>query len=79
VYRNTHRPELSVYLVNALVPENPEIEVVAQRRDRLQHELRLDYRVGAAAPPAPAWRFAAAATMVGLMTIVLFRRRRRAR
>ena len=78
VYQNTHRPELSVYLVNALVPKRPEIEVIGQRRDRRQHELRLDYLVGTSGSPAPAWRFVAAAGMAGMMTLMIWRRRRRA-
>jgi hypothetical protein len=77
VYRNSHRPELSVYLVNALVPKSPDIEVLGQRRDRQQHELRLDYRVGSSTP-APAWRVLAAAGMAGMMTAMIWRRRRHA-
>jgi len=32
-FLNTHRPESSVYLVNALVPENPRIQLGDPRRD----------------------------------------------
>lgn len=52
VYRNTHWPEKSVYLVNALVPGNARIQLRAQRRDRAQHGLTLDYRVASEAPSA---------------------------
>jgi hypothetical protein len=44
-YLNTHRPESSVYLVNALVPTSPRIQISDQRRDVAQHGLTLDYLV----------------------------------
>jgi hypothetical protein len=53
---NTHRPESSVYLVNALVPGNPHIQLTDQERDREQHGLTLDYTV--AADSSPVWKFA---------------------
>ena len=49
-FSNTHRPESSVYLVNALVPENRRIQLGDPRRDRAQHSLTLDYTVIAQAP-----------------------------
>ena len=45
-YLNSHRPEASVYLVNALVPENPRIQIARQQRDQAQHGLTVDYSVG---------------------------------
>ena len=50
-YVNEHRPEMSVYLVNALVPADPRIRITDQRRDPSQHRLTLDYDVTA----HPAW------------------------
>jgi hypothetical protein len=47
---NTHQPESSVYLVNALIPENPRIQLGDPRRDRAQHSLTLDYTVRAETP-----------------------------
>lgn len=44
-FLNLHRPELSVYLVNALVPDNRSIEIRDQRRDIAQHGITLDYSV----------------------------------
>jgi len=44
-YANNHRPLASVYLVNALVPTDPRIEIVQQRRDVAQRVLMLEYRV----------------------------------
>ena len=45
-YLNSHRPEASVYLVNALVPENRRIRIARQQRDPAQHGLTVDYSVG---------------------------------
>ncbi|MBM3772016.1 MAG: DUF3500 domain-containing protein [Acidimicrobiia bacterium] len=39
----------SVYLANALLPGDRDIQVVARRRDRLQHELDVGYAI------APRW------------------------
>jgi hypothetical protein len=55
-FSNTYRVESSVYLVNALVPENPRIQLADQRRDRLQHGLTLDYTIAPNRPPV--WSFA---------------------
>jgi hypothetical protein len=46
-FLNTHRTDLSVYLVNALVPANPRIQLADPRRDRAQLGLTLDYTIGA--------------------------------
>ena len=52
-FLNAHRSESSVYLVNALVPANPRIQLADQRRDVAQHGLTLDYSVMAdAASPS---------------------------
>ena len=42
---NNHRPETSVYMVNALVPEDSGIDVVSQTRDPRQREFRAEYDV----------------------------------
>jgi hypothetical protein len=44
-FLNMHRPESSVYLVNALVPANPRLQFGDPRRDTAQHGLKLEYRV----------------------------------
>jgi len=54
-YRNTHEPEISVYLANALVPTDKQIAINGQRRDSVQQELTIDYRVLDASPWRPAW------------------------
>ena len=45
-YRNAHRPDASVYLVNVLVPSDRRIQIGPQRRDAAQHWLRVEYDVG---------------------------------
>lgn len=45
VFRNRHRPDVSVYLANALVPDGDSIAIVAQRRDTAQRDLAIEYVV----------------------------------
>jgi hypothetical protein len=45
LFRNAHLPKISVYLVNALVPENKAIQNTRQIRDELQREYRLSFEV----------------------------------
>jgi hypothetical protein len=54
-YVNLHRPESSVYLVNALVPTDPRLQLGNQRRDSAQHGLTLDYSISADASWARTW------------------------
>jgi hypothetical protein len=44
-FRNRYRPDVSVYLANALVPESSRVAVTAQRRDMTQRDLTIDYAV----------------------------------
>ncbi len=46
--RNSHLPKISVYLVNALIPEDKAIQITSQTRDKLQTEYRLNFLVGPA-------------------------------
>jgi hypothetical protein len=71
--RNDHRPDVSVYLVNALVPAAREIEIASQARDRLQHELRLEYRV--APEMLTSWPAIAASAMATMLSLVVWRQR----
>jgi len=48
LFRNSHDPDRSVYLANALVPESDQVVVTSQRRDSDQSELIIDYVVRAA-------------------------------
>jgi hypothetical protein len=72
-YSNNHQSEGSVYLVNALVPDDPRIHITAQRRDRAQHALTIDYDVAT----RPGWtRFSW--LVGGLATIAVLTLARRA-
>ena len=42
---STHHPELSVYLANALLPADKEIQVLQQHRSQDQRSLTIDYEV----------------------------------
>jgi hypothetical protein len=50
-YRNSHAPDASAYLVNALVPTDSRVQLAAPRRDAIQRELALDFVVA----PDPSW------------------------
>lgn len=43
-FRNNHRRDCGIYLVNVLVPASPEIEITTQRRDALQREIRVAFK-----------------------------------
>jgi hypothetical protein len=45
VYQNNHKPDLGVYLVNALRPGAPNIEITEQHRDPLQRGMNLAFVV----------------------------------
>jgi nickel/cobalt transporter (NicO) family protein len=68
-YLNTHRSEGSVYLVNALVPADPRIQIAGQQRDPAQHRLTLDYTVRADASWARTGSLLAALAMAGVLGI----------
>jgi hypothetical protein len=56
LFRNAHLAGQSAYLANALVPESPRVTVKAQRRDREQSELAIEYTVDGDSPGAAlAW------------------------
>jgi hypothetical protein len=71
-YRNRHESDISVYLANALVPPDNQIEITAQRRDRSQSELAIDYRVVPAQPPFSKWWLMFAAVAAGGLAISLY-------
>jgi hypothetical protein len=73
VFRNRHRPEVSVYLANALIPDGDQIAITAQRRDPNQRELTIDYVVrNPRGLPVPAWL----GGILGTMLLVGLRARR---
>jgi hypothetical protein len=75
IFRNGHRPDVGVYLVNALVPSSGHITVGDQRRDPLQRGIELDYSLepGLAASAGPA---TIALAMLALTGLALVARRR---
>jgi hypothetical protein len=65
VFRNRHRPEVSVYLANALLPDGDRVAITAQRRDPDQRDLTIDYTVrGGRGLGAPAWLGGILSTML---------------
>jgi hypothetical protein len=47
-YTNNHKPDGSVYLVNALVPSSRAIEITSQHRDTLQRGIRVTFNATSA-------------------------------
>jgi hypothetical protein len=45
-FANSHRPDIGVYLVNALIPTDKRIGITGQSRDMLQREFSLEYTMG---------------------------------
>lgn len=66
-YLNRHRPDASVYLVNALVPADPRIQIAGQRRDVAQRGLVLDYRVSPDGTWRRVWWLVTGLAMVGVL------------
>ncbi len=64
-FRNDHRPESGVYLVNALVPSNPRIQIADQQRDHAQHGLLMTYTVASNPPPLPSFALIAGLALAG--------------
>jgi hypothetical protein len=55
-FGNRHRPDVSVYLANALVPDGDSIAITAQRRDVAQRDLTIAYVVrNQEDPTTPVW------------------------
>lgn len=50
--QNNHRPDIGVYLVNALVPASAQIEITDQHRDVRQRCMRLGFNVTSGAVPS---------------------------
>ena len=71
-FRNDHHPEGSVYLVNALVPDDRHIAVARQVRDPRQHEIRLEYDVRSTTAAQAIWLLGGA---FGLSTLIAWRRK----
>jgi hypothetical protein len=64
IIRNTHRPQDSVYLANALIPAEDDIRIARQDRDARQQLYRLEYDVATPrSSAAVGWVLAAAAVL----------------
>jgi hypothetical protein len=57
-FRNDHHPGSAVYLINALHPESPAIQVVSQHRDPMQREGRIEYEIAPSSKASWLWLFA---------------------
>jgi hypothetical protein len=66
-FTNGHRPAMSVYLANALVPVDRGVQVRAQRRDRRQQQLDVEYEVASRWPVQLTWTLLGAVVMVSLV------------
>jgi len=72
-YLNRHRPDVSVYLVNALAPVDPRIEIGSQRRDVAQRGVTVAFN----AAPSPIWvRASSVAAGFAVIGVLGWRRRR---
>jgi hypothetical protein len=70
--RNNHRSATSVYLINALLPDDRDITVVSQVRDPRQSSARIAYDIDQQAMAPFLW---VAIGAIGLAALVMFRRR----
>jgi hypothetical protein len=77
LFHNRHDATRSVYLANALLPDTDDVAITAQRRDRDQTELTIEYILRAApATSARAWHGGIAAVM--MLSLLRTRRSRSA-
>ncbi len=75
-FRNVHRADVGVYLVNALVPADDRIEITRQHRDWLQHEATIEFQVGRSARPhEQLWSALAGLLVAGAVAALSVRRR----
>jgi hypothetical protein len=76
-YRNANRPDISVFLANALVPDSNRVVVHAQQRDTDQRDLRIDYELQPESQVATAgWTFFSGALIFALGSAFIRRRQR---
>jgi hypothetical protein len=73
VFENHHQSRIAVYLVNCLVPSDPDLRVTAQSRDYKQSFYQLDYVEGGdrSGPLSFAW-WRGAAGWLGTVALILF-------
>lgn len=68
VFENHHLGGISAYLVNCLVPRDPDIRIVAQNRNFPQSSYRLDYALAGVRSDASDWAW------LGAILVLLFTR-----
>jgi hypothetical protein len=68
-FRNRHRPDVSVYLANALVPDGDRVAITAQRRDTDQRELTIDYVVRDDGAGSASWVLGSMVSALLLVTL----------
>jgi hypothetical protein len=76
-YRNSHRSDISVYLVNALIPASERVAIASQRRDVDQRDVTIEYTLRA--DPATRVRGGLSVAIAGTLiwiTTLWWRRRR---
>ena len=69
---NRHLPSSSVYMINALMPDDRAITVVSQVRDARQSSATIAYEIGHGRAAQAAWLSIGA---IGLSALAIFRRR----
>jgi len=75
VFENHHESRIAAYLVNCLVPSDPDIRVTAQDRNYDQSFYQLDYvETGARSGPLSLGQWSGAAGWLGAAALVLFAR-----
>ena len=75
VFENHHESPIAAYLVNCLVPSDPDIRVTAQDRNYDQSFYQLDYvDTGARSGPLSLGQWSGAAGWLGAAALVLFAR-----
>jgi hypothetical protein len=70
-FRNNHQAASSVYLVNALMPDDDDVSVISQTRDARQQDVRIEYSVTPKWPRHLYWPILGAAAL-----LFVFRRSR---
>jgi hypothetical protein len=68
-FENHHERAISVYLANALVPEDSSIHIVAQRRSYEQSSFQLDYALTGGSMPAPGTNAGELAGYAGMVSL----------
>src|SRR5262249_5503723 len=76
-YRNTHQSEIGAYLVNALVPADKDIQINEQRRDYLQREVTIEFRIGPESAGSSLWWLLAGFAMACVLAATRLRNHRR--